>query len=236
MAKIEVLYPEVCNFFGDTFNIKYLNMYDDIEVIYTSLEETPKFIKEKIDMIYISPMTEKTQEIVIEKLLPYKNKIKELIDNNTLFFLEGNALEVFGKYIENEDGSKINGLGLTPLYAKRDMMHRYNSLFLGEFEDIKIVGFKSSFSKSYGDNKKCYLFKVKRGDGINKESKLEGIRINNLFGTYVLGPLLVMNPLFTKYILKLLGINIKKMVFEEDIMNCYNARLKDFEDITTKFN
>ncbi len=31
----------------------------------------------------------------------------------------GNALEVFGKYIENEDGSKIEGLGITELYAKK---------------------------------------------------------------------------------------------------------------------
>lgn len=234
MAKVEVLYDEVCNFFGDTFNIKYLSMFEDVEIIHTSLNEVPRFTKEKIDMIYMSPMTEKTQEIVIKKLSPYKKVLKKLIDNNVLIFLEGNAFEVFGQYIENEDKTRIKGLGLTPLYAKRDMMHRYNSLFLGEFEDKPIVGFKSSFSMSYGDNKNCYLFKAKRGIGINKETKLEGIHINNLFGTYVLGPLFIENPLFTKYILDILKVKYKKLIFEEDLMECYNARLKEFKEITTK--
>ena len=132
MKKIEVLYSEVCNLFGDVFNIKYLGRFDDIEIIYTSLNEKPRFVDEKIDMIYISPMTEHTQELVIEKLKPYKKKILELVGKKVLFFLSGNALEIFGKYIENEDGSKVEGLGITSLYAKRDMMHRYNSLFLGE--------------------------------------------------------------------------------------------------------
>lgn len=234
MIKIEVLYAEVCNFFGDTFNIKYLSKFDGIEIIYTSLNEVPKFTKEKIDMIYLSPMTEKTQELVIKKLYPYKDKIKELIDNGVVFFLSGNAMEVFGKYIENENKTRIKGLGLTPLYAKRDMMHRYNTPVLAKFENINIVGFKSSFSSSYGENETCYLFKVKKGFGINKDSKYEGIRINNLFGTYILGPLFIENPLFTKYILNLLGLKPKKLVFEEDIMDCYGDRLKEFEKLKIK--
>ena len=105
----------------------------------------------------MAPMTEKTQELVIEKLKPYTEIIKKQIQENKVFLMIGNALEVFGKYIENEDRSKIEGLGITNLYAKRDMMNRYNSLFLGELEGketIKIVGFMSQFAKSYGDNSK----------------------------------------------------------------------------------
>ena len=53
----------------------------------------------------------------------------------------------------------------------------------------------------YIDNTKNYFAKVERGIGINKESKLEGIKVNNLIGTYLLGPILVLNPLLTKKIL-----------------------------------
>lgn len=237
MVKIEVLFPEICNLFGNMYNIKYLQQsIKDVQIINTSLTEEPKFVTEEIDMVYMAPMTERSQEMVIEKLKPYKEKIKEKIQDNKLFLMIGNALEIFGDYIENEDGSRIEGLGITNLYAKRDMMNRYNSLFLGNIEDIKIIGFKSQFSMSYGDNNDKYAFDVVRGDGINKESKLEGIRINNFIGTYVLGPILVLNPLFTKYILKIMGAQTIELAFEEEAINCYNVRLKEFEDPKTIFD
>lgn len=241
MPRIEVLYPEVCNFFGNMYNIKYLEQSEKtLEIIYTPLTKEPKFVTEEIDMIYMAPMTEKTQELVIEKLKPFTDRIKELINQNKIFLIIGNAIEVFGKYIENENGEKIEALNITPLYAKRDMMHRYNSLFLGELEQkekepIKIVGFKSQFAMSYGENSENYVFKAVRGPGINEKSKFEGIRINNFIGTYVLGPILVLNPLFTKYLLELLGIKEPKLAFEEEAMKCYNIRLKEFENPNTAY-
>ena len=237
MLKIEVLFPEICNLFGNMYNIKYLEKsVQDIEIIYTSLTDTPKFVDEKVDMIYMAPMTENSQELVIEKLKSYTDKIKELIEQNQLFLVIGNALEIFGKYIENEDGSRIEGLGITDLYAKRDMMHRYNSLFLGKIEDIKIVGFKSQFAMSYGDNSSNYLFDALKGPGINEASKFEGIRINNFMGTYVLGPILVLNPYFTKYLLKLIGIKDINLAYEEEAESCYKIRLKEFENPETNYD
>ena len=237
MLKVEVLFPEICNLFGNTYNIKYLEKsIKDIEILYTPLTETPKFVEEKIDLIYMAPMTESSQELVIEKLKPYVSKIKKLINDGQLFLLIGNALEVFGKYIENEDESKIEGLGITELYAKRDMVHRYNSLFLGKIDNIEIVGFKSQFAMSYGDNSNNYVFDVIKGPGINEQSMYEGIRINNFIGTYVLGPILVLNPYFTKYLLQILGIKDVKLEFEEEAIDCYKKRLQEFKNPETKYD
>lgn len=233
--KIEILFPEFCNLFGDMFNMKYLKMcLPDAEFVETALDETPKFAQEDVNMIYLGPMTEKTQEKVINKLLPYKNRIEELIEKNTVFLFTGNALEVLGDYIENEDGSKINGLGFFPVHSKRDMMHRHNSYFIGEFEDIKIVGFKSQFTMMYGDNSENYFAKVEKGIGLNKESKLEGIKKNNFIGTYIIGPILILNPLFTKKILKMLEVELEadtKIALEDDTMAAYEARLKELEKL-----
>lgn len=236
MIKIEVLFSEVCNLYGDLFNIKYLQKsIKEVECVYTSLTDEPKFVTEDVDLIYMAPMTEKTQEIVIQKLKPYKDRIKELIEKNKVFLLTGNAFEVFGKYIENEDGTKIDGLDIIPTYAKRRMMNRFNSLFLGKIEDIKIVGFKAQFSMSYGDNSNNYVFESIKGSGINKESKYEGYRVNNFIGTYLLGPILVLNPYFTKYILKLIGQE-EKVAFEDVAIENYEKRLEEFEKLNKEFN
>ncbi len=225
--KIEILFPEFCNLFGDMYNMKYLKMcIPDAEFIETALEEEPAFVKENVNFIYLGPMTENTQEKVIAKLLPYKERIIELIDKNVVFLFTGNAVEVLGKYIENEDGSKIDGLGIFDVYAKRDMFHRHNSYLIGKYEDIEVIGFKSQFTMMYGDNTKTPFIEVEKGIGINKDSKIEGIKKNNFIGTYLIGPLLILNPLFTKKILEMLGVD-NEVALKEDTMAAYEARIKE---------
>ena len=182
--KIEILFPEFCNLYGDISNIKYLKKClsnQKVKYIETSFDMEPSFVTQDINFIYLGPMTENRQEKVIKKLMPYKKRIEELIEKNIVFLFTGNALEILGKYIENEDGIKIKALGIFDVYAKRNMMHRHNSLFIGEYNNIKIVGFKSQFTMMYGNNTDNYFLKVEKGIGINKESKLEGINKNNLF-------------------------------------------------------
>ena len=80
--KIEMLYPEVCNLFGDISNIKYLKKcLPDAEIIKTEINSEPAFVTQDIDMIYMGPMPENIQEVAIRKLRPYKEKIEELAKN-----------------------------------------------------------------------------------------------------------------------------------------------------------
>ena len=230
--KIEVLYPEFCNLYGELENIEYLRQsIESVEIIQTRLNDKPTFVSEEVNLIYMGAMTESAQEKVIQKLLPYKSKIEELIQKGTIFLFTANAFEILGQYIENEDGTRIDGIGIIPIYAKRQMMNRYGGLILGTIEDIKIVGFKDQFSHSYGDNSDKYFVKVQKGIGLNPESELEGVRINNFFGTYILGPILITNPNFTKYLLKLMGKEESKLAFEDIAIKAYNKRLEEFERI-----
>ena len=230
--KIEILFPEICNLYGDISNMKYLKKcLPDEQYIETLIDDEPAFVNQDVDFIYLGAMTEKTQERVILKLSKYKERIQELIDKNVIFLFTGNSLEILGKYIENEDGSKIEALGIFDVYAKRDMMNRHNSLFIGKYEDIEIVGFKSQFTMMYGNNEDCYFLEVERGIGINKDSKFEGINKNNFFGTYLIGPLLILNPLFTKKILEKLGAQNTNVAFEDDVIAAYNARLEEFRRV-----
>lgn len=230
--KIEILFPEFCNLYGDISNMRYLKKcIPEANFIETAFDEEPTFIKENVDLIYLGPMTENMQEKVITKLMPYKERIEELIEKDVIFLITGNAVEIFGKYIENENGSKIQGLDIFNVYAKRDMLHRHNSKFIGIYNDIEIVGFKSQFTFLYGNNESIYFAQVEKGIGINKQSNLEGIKKNNFIATYLLGPLLILNPLFTKKILEMLGMENPELVFEDDLMAAYCQRLKELEGL-----
>lgn len=234
--KIEILYPEFCNLNGDMGNIKYLKRcLPEAEVIETAIDQEPSFLsQEDIALVYMGTLSERSQEIVIKKLMPHKEAVKQKIEAGQLFLFTGNSVEVLGNYIENEDGSKIEALGIFNVYAKRDMLHRHNSFFLGTYEDIEILGFKSQFTMLYGDNSNNYLAEVQMGIGINPESKLEGIHQNNFIATYVIGPLLILNPYFTLKLLKIMGVDEPKLAFEEEVLKAYEVRLKKFKTLEAK--
>ncbi len=227
--KIEVLYDSVCGLYGDSFNIKYLSMCSNsLKIINTDLNNTPAFLKEDIKMIYIGSMTERTEEIVIKKLLPYKDKIRSLIEKGVIFLVTGNAIEIFGESIYR-NGKEIEGLNIFNFYTKYDYENRYHELYLGEYENTKIVGFKSQFSYFYNINEEP-LFKTIKGMGNDKSTSNEGIRKNNFMATTILGPILIQNPYFTKKILKLLGLK-DELKFENSIIKAYDTRLKEYENL-----
>ena len=234
--KIEVLFGEVCGLYGDAQNAAYLKAtLPDAEFIETKLTQTPYFAENDPDMILIGSMSEKTQRLVIEKLMPLKDRILALMEKGTVILATGNACEVFCSHIcYRTEKLETDGLNIVPLTVENKYFGRYNGKVLAEFGDLQIVGFRSQFSFLYGDNSEDYFLKVLRGDGINKESKLEGFRVKNLFGTQVLGPILPLNPLFCEYLIKLAGGDAQA-AFRQEAMAAYTQRLAEFSDPNVKF-
>lgn len=228
---VEILFQEVCGLYGDSQNPTYLEAtLPDAEFIYTKLTDIPYFVENTPDMIYIGCMSEATQRRVIDKLSVYKDRLCQLIDGGTPILATGNAGEIFTKQISyvSENLTK-DGLGIFDLTVKTDLFKRYNSMVLGEFEELKIVGFRSQFSFIYGNNDENYFLKCLRGDGINPESKLEGMRKNNLICTQLLGPILPLNPLFCEYFIHLAGTTATA-AYRQSAMDAYEQRLKEFSD------
>lgn len=233
---VEILFSEVCNLHGDGQNVTYLQQtLPNAEFIFTELNARPYFVDNTPDMIYIGSMSESIQRRVIEKLMPYKTRIQQLVDNETPILATGNASEIFTKSISyiSEDIT-VDGLGLFDLTVKTNWFDRYNGKVLGQMQDLMIVGFRSQFSFIYGDNQDNYFLKCIRGDGINKESKLEGFRKNNLICTQIIGPILPLNPLFCEYFIGLTG-NTIVAAHKDAAMDAYTQRLKEFQDPSVVF-
>ena len=234
---VEILFQEICGLYGDSQNATYLQAtLPDAEFIFTRLCDTPYFVDNKPDLIYIGCMSEATQRRVIEKLIPYKNRIIELIDAGTPILATGNAGEIFAKEINYiTENITTTGLGIFDLTVKTDLFKRFNGMVLGEFENIEIVGFRSQFSFLYGDNAHNYFIKCLRGVGINKDSKLEGMRKNNLICTQLIGPILPLNPLFCEYFIGLADVQATA-AYRETAMDAYTQRLKEFHDPKVSFD
>jgi CobQ-like glutamine amidotransferase family enzyme len=231
--KIEMLYPEIANIFGDAMNAEYLRRaVPETQVVKTSLKAEPVFVSEDIDLLYLGSMTESSQALAAEALLPYRDALDARIKSGAILFT-GNASELLGERIISEDGNgidEIKTLGLLDFYAKRMRPKRYNASYLGTFGETKIVGFNSRFSHTYGGDDIPALFETTRGIGRNPETMREGFRVNNLMATYLLGPILITNPQFTKQLLAILGYPQTELPYEKAAVASYEQRLAEFSD------
>ena len=229
--KAEVLFPEVGNLSGDLMNIRYLKQCcNALEIVETDLKSRPAFLDEEVALVYMGTATETGLALAADALRPYLDEIRAKIDAGQLMLLTGNAQEVFGNYIDSDQAERMEGLGILPLHAEYHMMQRHNSFFLGTFGETKIVGFKSLFGHTYPDGECEALFHTLRGVGRSGGSEDEGYRMNNLLATALTGPLLVLNPPFTKALLRMMGAEDDALAFEEAAMEAYRVRVAEFSD------
>lgn len=230
---IEILFPEYANLFGDMSNMRYLQAcLPEATFVRTPLTQTPYFVNHKIDLLYMGPMTERIQQRAILALMPFVGRLQHLIDIGVPMLFTGNAMDVLGKEIVLENDNSVHGLGLLDLTAKQDLFHRYNGLVLGRFAPIHtdVVGFKSQFTSAVGNNADCPFLKVERGCGLNRHSRAEGFFKNRLIATSLLGPLLVLNPALTRWLLDEMGAADAPLVHEDALTDAYTRRLAEFCD------
>lgn len=232
---IEVLYPEYANQAGDNGNAMYLRAcLPDAEFVETTHDDVPYFADHTPSLILLCGMSEAQQEKTIELLSPYRDRLAALVDAGCPMLFTGNAPEVLGTKIVNPDGSEVAALGILDFVTSRNMPERYHDVVIGDFvpapgeKPIKVVGFKIQFTQMEGDNMAGYFCHDQVGFGLNKATKLEGFHKNNLMATWLIGPLLPLNPDFTRYLLDLIGEKDAPLAFEEDVRTAYNERLKTF--------
>ena len=224
---IEALFPEFCQWFGDSANVRYLcQCLPDARLISTYSNDRPNFPEGTTDILYLGSMTERQQLVAAECLMPYRARLLERLDAGMTVLATGNSVELFGEYIE-DGGERFPMLSLFPFHAERDMNERHNSMFLGTFDDMEIVGYKSQFSFLKGDFPGEFI-SVTGGCGNSMGDKNEGFRYKNLFATYLLGPLLILNAPFTRYLLRLLGRG-DEPAFEKAVTEAYDFRLKNLK-------
>ena len=232
--RIEYIAPELSHFYGDHANLLYLSkkaelMGNHVEIIPTHLNDIPAFVDltECPDMIYIGPTTEHAQTVLIKTLLKYKNELHDVIEEGTLVLTTGNSLEIYYNNIISEDKTSIKPLGFFELESERFSGKRYSVNVIGEYEDQKIAGYKNLLCRTITQNNPYPLFKVVKEAGELQEDTWEGIHYQNLYATYLLGPILLQNPMFSNIILHQLFGEAYKEIYLPFELEAHNKRVHD---------
>ena len=188
--------------------------------------QTPECIKGKV---FYQIFPDRFCEGIENKPMPFPDRLYQA-DKHAEPFWQPN--ETGGHLNEDYFGGDLEGiriklpylremgvdyLYLNPIFEAHSN-HRYNTAdylnvdpLLGTNEEFEVLCREAA----------------KYGIGINKKSKLEGVRIKNYFATSMVGPFLMMNPPFVKYLMALLGVKEPKLEFEETNMAAYERRRAD---------
>lgn len=233
------LYYDIMNLYGESGNVKALKKYLEeqgvkVTIKFVTIDESKEF--DKYDIVYIGSGIEANRLLVLDDILKHKEEIEVAIENNKFFLCTGNSYELFGQSITDINKNKHKALGIFD-YDAEDINFRIvdQAYFKTSLVSKPIIGFQNQGSMIKNNRKP--LFRVISGTGSYPNSTGEGIHYKNFYGTYLIGPLLVRNPHFIKYLIKkIISSRSKKFKYKnkKDVMaeRAYNNFIEKF--ITTK--
>ena len=237
MQKIKIahLYYDLMNLYGENGNIRALKRFSERQNIRCEIHFLT--IKDKInfndyDIFYMGMGTEKSCLLVLKDILKYKEDILKSIKNGKHFLMTGNSIELFGKYIIDQNKEKHTALDIFPYYTEYQDFRIVGSVISKtKLIKDKIIGFQNRCGITYEIDKP--LFKVIEGTAACPNTTKEGYKYNNFYASYIIGPLFIRNPYFTNYIIKnvMKSKNKKykfKMFNRTTEIKAYNKYLENF--------
>lgn len=216
-AKILYLYYDFLNLYGDNGNVRIMEkrLKDqgfDVEIIRKTVTDDDISF-EGFDLIYCGSGTESRRAAAVKHLKLFEKEFLNAVGSGTPVLFTGNSWGMLGSSITTLYGEKEEGLGLFGFELKEEIKTR----FIGDAVETA-DGFSDPF---VGFINKCdviegfdgYMFDITKTIGQIPFAK-DGVRQENLFGISLIGPVLVKNPFFAKYLTKLITEK-RKMTFRE---------------------
>jgi CobQ-like glutamine amidotransferase family enzyme len=198
--RLLALYPDQMNIYADRGNILFLKRrceWRGIDFEYSSAGLGEEFDRGAPDLIYIGGGQDRDQRLVAADMLQTKrDAIAGAVDGDAVVLAVCGGYQLLGHSYQLGD-ENIPGLALADLETVRDPGPRLIGnvaieVDLGDGRQV-VAGFENHGGRTYLGEGAEPLGRVLSGHGNNGSDGLEGVRRQNLFGTYLHGPLLPKN-------------------------------------------
>ena len=202
------LYPDILNLYGDQGNVLCLRQrlrWRGIEANVTGVSIGQTLHAADYDLFFIGGGQDFEQEVLLADLAGAKTaELKSAIEDGKPFLAICGGYQMLGAYYETWDGKKCDFTGALDLYTvgqKERMIGNY--LFTcDDLNGAAIVGFENHSGRTYLGSGVRPMGQVLYGSGNNGEDGTEGVRYQNVFGTYSHGCLLPKNPQLADLLLR----------------------------------
>ena len=200
------------NIYGDRGNIITLLkrcQWRDIEVQVKELDLGSKVKPGENDLYFFGGGQDKEQLLASKDLQAKEGVLKEDFNKGAVFLSICGGYQLLGKYYEDSEGNRLQGIGLIDAYTKAGSKRMIGNLIiqlnqgLGNLQPNTLVGFENHSGQTFLGPEINPLGKVVKGFGNNGEDGLEGAWYKTFFGCYLHGSLLPKNPHFADYLIEL---------------------------------
>ncbi|MCB9823008.1 glutamine amidotransferase [Candidatus Nomurabacteria bacterium] len=192
------LYPKQMNVYGDMGNVitlQYRLKARGIDTNYVSLDSICNIKKSNVDILIGGGGQDSNQGLIQQDLLSGANELKQLCDNGLVCLMICGMYQLFGTKFVTQDGDELIGAGIIDVETRASNDRLIGNIVV-DSQWGKMVGFENHSGRTYLGNAVKELGKVIKGAGNNGGDKTEGCVVNNVFGTYMHGPVLAKNPEF----------------------------------------
>jgi CobQ-like glutamine amidotransferase family enzyme len=210
--RLLALYPEQMNIYADRGNIIFLQRrceWRGIGLQLSSSGPDEGFDPAAHDLIYIGGGQDRDQELVAEDMLRTKrDALATAVGDGAVVLAVCGGYQLLGHSYQLGE-RRIAGLGLVDLETVREPGPRLIGNVaieadLGAPEGlIEIAGFENHGGRTQLGPEATPLGRVIKGHGNNGSDGLEGVRRENLIGTYLHGPLLPKNVRLADHLIAL---------------------------------
>jgi lipid II isoglutaminyl synthase (glutamine-hydrolysing) len=198
--RLLTLYPDQMNIYADRGNILFWQRrcgWRGIGFDYASAGPGERVDPSAHDLIYIGGGQDRDQKLVAADMVETKREgLAAAVDDGAVLLAVCGGYQLLGhSYQLGEE--RIAGLGLADLETVRSDGPRLIGnvaieVDLGAGPQV-LAGFENHGGRTYLDEEATPLGRVIKGHGNDGKSGFEGVRRDNLFGTYLHGPLLPKN-------------------------------------------
>ncbi len=218
--RVCALYPSRMNIYADRGNLLLLARRAEARGIgfeLTAAEAGDSVDPGAHDLFYIGGGQDNDQvQIAGDMLETKRDSLAAAADDGKVVLAVCGGYQLLGEYYELGD-RKVEGLGIVDLRTVREPGERLIGNVMIEFdvegERRELAGFENHGGRTYLGGSAEPLGKVVKGFGNNGKDGFEGVRRNNIFGTYLHGPLLPKNAWFADHLtsLALGGIELEPL-------------------------
>jgi len=208
--RLLALYPEQMNIYADRGNILFLRRrceWRGIGFEHAAAGPGEGFDPGAHDLLYLGGGQDRDQAAVAADMVASKREaIGAAVEDGACMLAVCGGYQLLGHgYRLGEE--RLPGLGLADLETVREPGPRLigNVAIEVDFGDgaCTLAGFENHGGRTYLDPAAKPLGRVLAGHGNNGKDGFEGIRLRNLFGTYLHGPLLPKNAWFADRLIAL---------------------------------
>lgn len=212
--RVCALYPSRMNIYADRGNMLLLQRRCDARGFgfeLTAAEDGDRIDPSAHDLFYIGGGQDNDQVQIAEDMLQTKrDALAAAADDGKVILAVCGGYQLLGEYYEMGD-ERIAGLGIVDLRTVRDPGPRLIGNVMIEVdidgEPRVLAGFENHGGRTHLGSTPA-LGRVLSGHGNNGKDGLEGARRDNVFGTYLHGPLLPKNAWFADHLTQLaLGLS-----------------------------